>query len=66
MPHTHFDLFGVAPDLIGLDPVEPRHSQAIGLVVADRDPPSPIAAAPLKSFRQPKLENCLDVGCVSH
>jgi hypothetical protein len=42
------------------------HSQAIGLVVADRDPPSPLAAGFVKSCRQLKLKNCLDAGHVSH
>jgi len=66
VPHTFFDVFGAAPDLIGLDLVEPRHSQAIGLVVADRDPPSPLAAAFVKSCRLLDLANCLDAACVGH
>jgi hypothetical protein len=34
--------------------------------VADRDPPSPLAAAFVKSCRQLRLEDCLDVACVRH
>jgi DNA-binding transcriptional LysR family regulator len=51
VPHTFFNVFGAAPDLVGLDLVAPTHTQAIGLVVADREPPSPLAAALVKSCR---------------
>jgi hypothetical protein len=34
--------------------------------VADRDPPSPLAAGFVKSCRQLKLKHCLDAGHVSH
>jgi DNA-binding transcriptional LysR family regulator len=66
VPHTFFSVFGPASDLIGLDLIEPTHSQAIGLVVADRDPPSPLVAAFVKSCRQLKLEKCLDTVCAGH
>ena len=55
-----------APRQTGSDLLEPTHSQAIGLVVADRDPPSPLAAAFVKSCHQLKLENCLDAASVRH
>lgn len=66
VPHTFFNVFGAAPDLIGLDLIDPTHSQAIGLVVADRDPPSPIVAAFVKSCSRLKLNNCFEAHCVRH
>jgi DNA-binding transcriptional LysR family regulator len=52
VPHTFFNVFGAAPDLVGLDLIEPTHAQAIGLVVIDRDPPAPIVAALVKFCRR--------------
>ncbi|ACK51381.1 transcriptional regulator, LysR family [Methylocella silvestris BL2] len=49
VPHSFFYVFGAAPDLIALDLVEPVHSQMIGLVLLDRQPPSPMAGALLRS-----------------
>jgi len=49
VPHTFFHVFGNAPDLIGIELVSPTHSQSIGLVVADREPASPLAVALMKS-----------------
>ena len=43
VPHTFFYVFGGDRDLVAIDLVEPQHSQSIGLVISDRDPPSPIA-----------------------
>ena len=59
VPHTFFNVFGAAPDLAGLDLVEPKHAEAIGLVVADRDPPSPLVAALVKCCRHLDVENRL-------
>ena len=44
-------VFGAAPDLARLDLVDPIHTQAIGLVLADRDPPSPMAGALLAALK---------------
>lgn len=49
VPHTFLQLFGSSPDLVALDLVEPAHSQAIGLVLTNRDPLSPMASAFLAS-----------------
>ena len=45
VPHTFRHLFGGTPDLVMLDLVEPAHRQSVGLVVSDRDPLPPMAAA---------------------
>jgi DNA-binding transcriptional LysR family regulator len=45
VPHTLFYAIGGAPDLIAIDLVEPAHSESVGLVLSDRNPPSPIAEA---------------------
>ena len=55
VPHTFSYVFGDAPDLVSIDLVEPVHSQAIGLVLSNRDPPSPMAAALLSSVLTPGL-----------
>jgi DNA-binding transcriptional LysR family regulator len=51
VPHNFFYVFGAAPDLARLDLVDPVHTQAIGLVLADRDPPSPMAGALLAALK---------------
>ncbi|ARN81554.1 LysR family transcriptional regulator [Methylocystis bryophila] len=66
VPHTFFNVFGAAPDLVGLDLIEPRHAQAIGLVVADRDPASPLVTALVSCCRQLDLENRLGAGVSGH
>ena len=66
VPHTFFNVFGAAPDLVGLDLIEPTHTQAIGLVVADRDPPSPIVAALLRSCRHSRFGDGLVAGASAH
>ncbi len=45
VPHTFAHLFGRQPDIALIPLVEPLHSQSIGLVVSDRDPPPPMARA---------------------
>jgi len=57
VPHTFFNVFGGAPDLVAIDIVEPIHTQAIGLVVADREPLSPLAGALLKSCQHLHFES---------
>lgn len=56
VPHTFLTVFGGAPDLVAIDLVEPAHSQAIGLVLSDRDPPSPMSDALLASVENSDLE----------
>lgn len=45
VPHSFFYVFRAAPDLVAIDLVEPVHSQAIGLVLSDREPRSPMTDA---------------------
>lgn len=45
VPHSFFYVFRAAPDLMAIDLVEPAHSQAIGLVLSDREPRSPMSDA---------------------
>jgi DNA-binding transcriptional LysR family regulator len=56
VPHTFFCVFGGTPDLVALDLVEPTHSQSIGLVLSDRDPPSPMAGTLLGSIQDADRE----------
>lgn len=49
VPHTFSYMFGGIPDLVAIDLVEPVHSQAIGLVLSNRDPSIPMASALLAS-----------------
>ncbi len=45
IPHTFSYIFRGCKELALVELTEPRHSQAIGLVVSDRDPLSPLAHA---------------------
>ena len=45
VPHSLFHALGNQPDLIGLDLVDPIHSESVGVVISDREPRSPMAAA---------------------
>jgi DNA-binding transcriptional LysR family regulator len=45
LPHTFRSMFADEEMLVALPIVEPAHTQAIGLVLSDRDPLSPMAAA---------------------
>ncbi|WP_020180404.1 LysR family transcriptional regulator [Methylopila sp. M107] len=56
VPHSFFYVFRAAPDLVTIDLVDPVHSQAIGLVLSDRDPRSPMADALLASALNVDLE----------
>ncbi len=56
VPHTFFYVFGGAPDLVAIDLVEPVHSQLIGLVLSDRNPPSSMAGALLGAIGDTDLE----------
>lgn len=55
VPHTFAYLFGGAPDLAAIELCEPAHSQSIGLVLPDREPPSPMASALLASVLESEL-----------
>ena len=45
VPQTFFHAFAGARDLVGIELVEPMHSQTAGLVFTDRDPLPPMASA---------------------
>jgi DNA-binding transcriptional LysR family regulator len=51
VPHNFFYVFGEAPDLARLDLIDPIHTQAVGLVLSDRDPPSPMAGALIAALK---------------
>ncbi len=56
VPHTFMTVFGGAPDLVSIDLIDPVHSQSIGLVLSDRNPSSPMAAALLASVHDLDME----------
>jgi len=56
VPHTFFYVLGDAADLVMIDIIDPAHSQAIGLVLSDRDPLSPIAGALLEAIAGADIE----------
>jgi DNA-binding transcriptional LysR family regulator len=45
VPHTFVHVFGRSQDLAMVELSEPEHSQAIGLVLSNRDPLAPMASA---------------------
>lgn len=51
VPEASFQGLGDATDLVAVPLVEPVHVQPVGLVLSDRDPLSPVAAALLKLAR---------------
>ena len=59
VPHTFAHLFAGAADLVAADIVEPNHTQAIGLVLSDREPLSPMAGALLSSVANVDFERDL-------
>jgi DNA-binding transcriptional LysR family regulator len=60
IPHTFAQLFAGAGDLVAVDIVEPVHSQAIGLVLSDREPLAPMSAALLSSIANVDFERDLE------
>ena len=56
VPHTFFHVFGAEPDLVGIDLVDPVHSESIGLVISDREPRSPMAGALLAAALSVDIE----------
>jgi len=55
VPHTFSYVFGGLQDLVAVDLVEPVHEQAIGLVLSNREPSSPMASALLASVLESDL-----------
>jgi DNA-binding transcriptional LysR family regulator len=56
VPHSVFHVLGRQDDLVAIDIVDPHHSEAIGLVISDREPRSPIAAALLSAALNAGIE----------
>ena len=56
VPHTYLHAFGRITEIRAIPLVDPVRSQAIGLVVSDRDPLPPVAAALLRCTRTLDLE----------
>jgi DNA-binding transcriptional LysR family regulator len=51
LPHSYLHLFGTMREIHAIPLVDPIHSHAIGLVVPDRDPISPVASALMRVAR---------------
>jgi DNA-binding transcriptional LysR family regulator len=60
VPHNFFYVFGQAPDLAAIDLIDPVHAQTVGLVMSDRDPPSPMAGALLAALKDVDIDAELD------
>ena len=60
VPHTFALLFAAPSELVGVPIVEPDHTQAIGLVLSDREPLAPMAGALLSSVADVDFEADLD------
>jgi DNA-binding transcriptional LysR family regulator len=60
VPHTFARLFFAAADLVAVDIIEPVHTQAIGLVLSDREPLSPMSGAMLAAVANLDFERELD------
>jgi DNA-binding transcriptional LysR family regulator len=59
VPHTFFYVFAATRDLVGIDLIEPAHTQSIGLVLSDRDPLPPMASALIACARNAGLAEAL-------
>lgn len=59
VPHSFFHVLGELDDLIALDLVDPVHSECVGLVVSDREPRSPMAAALMTAAIEAGIESHL-------
>jgi len=62
VPHTFGRLFVGATDLIVIEIVEPSHTQAIGLVLSDREPLSPMSGALVRCVADVDFERDLADG----
>ncbi len=66
IPHTFSYIFAGCKDLAFVELVEPRHSQAIGLVVSDRDPLSPLAHALIRCAARLELDDLFAPAFAAH
>jgi DNA-binding transcriptional LysR family regulator len=56
VPHTFARLFLDSTELVAVDIIEPIHTQAVGLVLSDREPLSPMSGALLSSVANVDFE----------
>ncbi|MDE2318674.1 MAG: LysR family transcriptional regulator [Rhodospirillales bacterium] len=56
VPHSFFYVLGQQPDFAILDLIDPVHSEMIGLVISDREPRGPMAAALLAAAMETDIE----------
>lgn len=56
VPHSFVHLLGSGAELVAIDLVEPEHSEAIGLIVSDREPQSPMVVALLMAVAAINVE----------
>ena len=56
VPHSFFHVLGQQPDFAILDLIDPVHSEMIGLVISDREPRGPMAAALLAAALEADIE----------
>lgn len=61
VPHSFLHLLGTQPDLVAIDLVDPVHEELLGLVVSDREPGSPIAAALLAAALEADIETAFSM-----
>jgi DNA-binding transcriptional LysR family regulator len=59
LPHGYFYVFGDTPGMSAVPIVKPVHTQWIGLAVADRDPPLPMAQALIDAVQDLEIERAL-------
>jgi DNA-binding transcriptional LysR family regulator len=62
VPHTFAGMFFGGTDLVAVDITEPVHTQAVGLVLSDREPLSPMGRALLASVADLDFERALQSG----
>jgi len=60
MPHTFSYLLGDARELVSIELVDPVHTQLVGLVLSNREPPAPMASALLASVTDIDVELAFD------
>jgi DNA-binding transcriptional LysR family regulator len=57
VPHSFFHVLGDQPELVSIDIVDPVHSEAVGLVVSDREPRAPMVTALLAAALETDIES---------
>ncbi len=60
VPHSFLHVFGAQPELVAIDLFDPVHSEAVGLVVSDREPRAPMVAALLAAVSAIDIEAAFD------